>query len=145
MNIQSTAAQNFDFSPIENRFPDVIHALLDSRNGDGLQSGAPVSVTYHESDSSVYFDKQYVTRAVPGRILWHLLNQLKYQGRNDFRNLELRRAPELKLPELRDNLETRLQLLRNRLNDKFPFVRMYRTGRGCFRFEVDCELKFTTD
>ncbi len=98
-------------------------------------------VTYYPSDSSVFFGTEYVTRAVPGRILWKLLNEMVREGRSEFTNRELRHEPALKLPAVRDNLETRLYLLRNRLDDKFPFARMFRTGRGRFRLEMDRDLE----
>ncbi len=106
-----------------------------------LEDSLPVTVTYQTRDSSVYFDGVYVTRAVPGRILWKLINELAQNNRNDFTNKELRRHPAIALPRHRDNLETRLFLLRNRLAEKFPFVRMFRTGRGRFRFELDRPMR----
>lgn len=100
-----------------------------------------LKVTYYHHDSSVFFDSKYVTRAVPGRILWKLLTEIVQSNRYAFTNRELRHDPGLRLPEVRDNLETRLLLLRRVLEAKFPHVRICRTGRGHFRVELDKRLE----
>ncbi|MEN9581550.1 MAG: hypothetical protein RJA70_4559 [Pseudomonadota bacterium] len=125
--------------------PSGLRHLLTSNYAGEERSGTRLRVTYHPSDSSVFFDSEYVTRSVPGRILWCLLNETSAHGRKDFTNRELRHEPTLKLPPVRDNLETRLLLLRNRLDDKFPFVRLFRTGRGRFRIELDRDLDLRTN
>ena len=43
----------------------------------------------------------------------------------------------LNLSTLRDNLETRLLLLRRRLDDRAAPIRLLRTGRGQLRLQVD--------
>jgi len=93
-------------------------------------------VLHHGFDDSVFIDNGYVIRGVAGRLLVYLLERHLSEGRLEFSNREIRVAPDLKLPDFRDNLETRLLLLRNRLEEKAAPVRLRRAGRGVVRLEL---------
>ena len=87
-------------------------------------------------DGSTFLDGDYVIKGVAGRLLWSLLRQYDSEGRVDFTNREVRLDPTLDLPDFRDNFESRLILLKRRLDEREAPIRIAKTGRGRFRLEV---------
>ncbi len=96
----------------------------------------PLRVRYFESDGSVFLDDDYLIKGVAGSVLWKLLTDHAREGRTEFSNRELRLSPEIRLPDVSDNLEARLVLLGRRLVDRQTCVRIEKTGRGRFRLAV---------
>lgn len=100
-------------------------------------AGSPMVVRYFATTQSVFLGDDYLIKGVAGAVLWLLLNDCQHEGRTDFSNRELRLDPRLRLPELDDNLETRLLLLQRRLAERCDWLGLEKLGRGRFRLRLE--------
>ena len=107
-------------------------AARESRAG-----GAPVVVRHFAADDSVFIGDDYLIKGVAGAILRKLLVENARDGRTEFTNRELRLDPDIRLPDLSDNLEARLILLHRRLAERSGALLLEKTGRGRFRLCVN--------
>jgi adenylate cyclase len=99
--------------------------------------GKAINVTHHRFDDSVFIDNVYVIKGVAGRLLMFMLEAYLGEGRHEFTNREMRLSESLRLPEIKDNLETRLLLLRRRLDEKALGVRLIHVARGQVKLEIE--------
>ena len=97
----------------------------------------PLRIRFYPRDGSIFINNDYLIRGVPGRLLKHFVEEYAQSGRQDFLNREIRRDRNLQLPDFKDNLETRLILLRRRLEEKGGPIRLGRAERGHIRFEIE--------
>ena len=119
------------------------------RRGQAGRGGAPrpqvaddaTRVRFFAVDGSTFLDGEYLIKGVAGRLFWALLGHYDRDGRDEFTNKEIRLDPSLELPEFRDNLESRLILLKRRLDERDAPIRIEKTTRGRFRLIVDTELR----
>jgi hypothetical protein len=111
------------------------------RPGTASQSGPCSAIKHFGSDDSVFIDDAYLVKGVPGRILRKIASAYLSEGRSEFSNKEIRLDSSLQLPDFKDNLETRLILLRRRIEERCDFLQIVPIGRGRFRFDVKRRLK----
>ena len=101
----------------------------------------PVPLRHYPHDDSVFLGEDYLIKGVAGAVLWLMARDHAEHGRTLFTNRELRLDPRLRLPDLDDNLEARLVLLRRRLADRAACLRLEKAGRGRLRLEVHRPLR----
>lgn len=126
------------------------YASLVDRDAQAVEAPASepparaLQVKHYQEDDSVFLDNEYLIKGVAGGILWRLLEQYAADGRTEFSNKEIRLDQTLDLPDIKDNLEARLILLRKRLEERSPAIRLEKVARGRFRLVVGRPLALSS-
>ncbi|MDO3434768.1 GAF domain-containing protein [Rhizobium sp. CBN3] len=105
-----------------------------------VAAGREIRVVHHRFDDSVFIDGTYIVKGVAGTLLRLMLDWHLSDGRSEFTNREMRLTAGARMPEIKDNLETRLLLLRRRLEEKQAPIRLARVGRGRVKLEAEGPL-----
>lgn len=136
--IQNMQWQEESAEPAAPQPPDPVVSAPASAPSNGSDYQA---IAYYAADECILVDGEYLIRGLPARILWRLLTTRETTGRDEFTNRELRLDKSLNLPEWKDNLESRLILLRRRLEQKCPAVRIVPRARGRFLLTIESPIK----
>jgi hypothetical protein len=134
------AARHLAASMVMLRQPDVAESHPSSTRRAAVHLVNTSIVKHYTADDSIFIDDAYLIKGIAGRILWKLLQDHSRTGRVEFTNKEIRLDASLQLPDFKDNLETRLILLRRRLQDHCSFLSLKPAGRGRFQLERQRQL-----
>lgn len=107
-------------------------------------NGPVLHLRHFPVDGSTFLNGEYLIKGVAGKLLWSLVRQHEAEGRSEFTNREVRLDPTLELPDYRDNFESRLILLKRRLDEREAAIRIVPTGRGRFRLVVEAVMRLET-
>lgn len=104
-----------------------------------------LSFLYHPSDSTISCNGEHLLRGVPAKILQKVLMAHTLTGRTQFEHREFRRDPDLGLDPLNPNLEGRIRILSDRLEERLQGIRIQKSGRGRFELEAKTLVEFAEE
>lgn len=101
-------------------------------------------VRFYASDSSVFIGDDYLIRGLAGDVFAYLISQFTSTGATSFSSRELKMAPDLQIPGLRDNLEARIHTLIQRLSERKGQISLSRESRGRYKLGVTGAVSIET-
>lgn len=104
-----------------------------------------IRFVFHAADETISCNGSHLLRGVPARILQKVLLAHSVTGRTLFEHREFRRDPDLNLDPANPNLESRLRLLAQRLEERIPGVRLEKAGRGRFQLETAIQIEYSEE
>lgn len=100
---------------------------------------------FHRQDETMSCNGEHLLRGVPAKILQKILMAHTLTSRTSFEHREFRRDPDLGLDPLNPNLEGRIRILADRLEERTPGVKIVKSGRGRFDLETTILVEFTEE
>jgi adenylate cyclase len=139
--VASLVANAIEAERARDKTADPATTAIGAAHSAGAAVAPITNVRFFPVDGSTFLAGDYLIKGVAGRLLWSLLTTYERDGRTDFTNREVRLDPSLELPEFRDNFESRLILLKRRLDERDAPIRIDKTGRGRFSLVIDTALR----
>jgi hypothetical protein len=100
---------------------------------------------YHKQDETISCNGEHLLRGVPAKILHKVLMSHTVTGRTVFEHREFRRDPDLHLDPVNPNLESRIRILSERLEERLQGIRILKNGRGRFELETALVIEFSEE
>jgi hypothetical protein len=100
---------------------------------------------YHKQDETISCNGEHLLRGVPAKILHKVLMSHTVTGRTVFEHREFRRDPDLHLDPVNPNLESRIRILSERLEERLQGIRILKSGRGRFELETAQVIEFSEE
>ncbi|MEK7394880.1 MAG: hypothetical protein AAB214_20160 [Fibrobacterota bacterium] len=100
---------------------------------------------FHRQDETISCNGEHLLRGVPAKILHKVLMSNTVTGRTIFEHREFRRDPDLHLDPVNPNLESRIRILSDRLEERLEGIRILKNGRGRFELESRLMIEFAED
>jgi adenylate cyclase len=125
----------------QHQLSEATEEFTPNETAPSVAAGTPLLIRHYCEDDTIFVGDDYLIKGVAGSILWTLVCDYSEKKRTSFTNRELRLDPRIHLPDIGDNLEARLVLLRRRLSERESHIHIEKTGRGRFSLAVTRPLE----
>ena len=104
-----------------------------------------LTFVYYRADETIACNGEHLLRGVPAKILHKVLMSYTLTGRKVFEHREFRRDPDLNLDPANPNLESRIRIMSDRLEERLPGIRIVKYSRGRFELESLLMVEFSEE